>query len=303
MAIIGKAALDGIQTNFKAIALDTFNTAKKDDLSGLVLDIPITGGKLDLSWVASLGKMREWLGDRQIRDLVAKNFTITPKHYEHTIGVDRDDIEDDNIGQYGPQIRLISAGAVKFMDDAVCGVLDNNSTCYDGQPLVDDSHPAFGPYAAFDNKNGTGALSADATGYGYVLAGLGMMAGFKDSDGRSLGLSAKALVVPGALEYVAKALVQSPFMVGTYANYNALAGLKVIVLRGCTDSTNWYLVDTDALVAPIIRGIRKQPEFVAIDNPSDSEVFKTKKFLYGVDARLDVVAGFPQAIVGAIVAG
>jgi phage major head subunit gpT-like protein len=299
MGIIGKAALANAQTAYRAIVMETFENSPRADLSGIVLDVPMATGTVDLSWVAALGKMREWLGERQVRDVVAKNFTLTPKHYEHTIGMKQDDIDDDTLNQYGPQIRLIAAGALRELDAAASGVLDSNSACYDGQPLIDDSHPAFGPYAAFDNKNGTGALSADATGYGYVLTGMGMMAGFADAEGRSLGLSAKALVVPNALRYVAQALVESPFKVGTTSDYNALSGLKVVVLPGLTDATNWYLVDTDALVPPVIRGIRKMPEY----KEDDTSLFKTGEVFFGVDGRWGVMPGFPQAIVGSIVAG
>jgi len=299
--VINKAALDGIQTNFRTIAMQTFDSAARMDLSGIVLDMPITGGKLDLSWVATLGKMREWIGPRQIRDVVAKNFQIIPKHYEHTVGVDRDDIEDDQLGQYAPQIKLISAAAVRFMDDCVAGLLDTAFTtaCYDGQPLCDDSHPAFGPYAAFDNKV-TSTLSGDATGYANVVAARAQMRTFADAEGRNLGLNPTMLVVPSALQDNAEIVVNSPFKPGTTSDVNVLKGLKIVVLPSLSDATNWFLVDGNAQIAPLIRGTRKQPEFVGVDNPSDSEVFKTKKFMYGVDCRLDVVPGFPQAIVGSV---
>lgn len=300
--IINKAALDGIQTSFKAIAMQSFEAAPTMDLTGIVDDMPMTTGKLSLSWVATLGRMREWLGSRKVRDVIAKNFEIIAKHYEHTVGVDRDDIEDDQIGQYAPQISKISAGAVRFFDEKVAEALDLAFTtlvCYDGQPLCDDSHPAFGTFAAFDNKITT-ALTADATGYAAVLTALGMIAGFKDGEGRNLGLSGDTLVVPSALQYVANTLTKSQFKVGTTADYNELSGLKVVVLPFLTDATNWFVVDSKSLVAPLIRGRRKEPEFTQMDDPTNPHVFMNKEFLYGVDARLDVCAGFPQSIVGSI---
>lgn len=299
--IISKASLEGIQTNFKVIAMQSFENAPRQDLTGVVDDFPMTTGKLSLAWVAVLGKMREWLGDRQVRDIVAKNYDVTPRHFEHTIGVSRDDIEDDNLGQYAPQIRKISVGAVRFLDDMVGELFDANSACYDGQPLVDDSHPAFGPYAAFDNKAGTTGLTADATGYAAILAALNMMLTFKDAEGRSLGLSADTLVVPSSYQLIADTLVKSPFKIGTTSDYNALSGLKTVVLQASA-THNWGVVDSKSLVAPLVRAIRKQPEFVAAENPTDTWVFKTNQFLYGVDARLETVPGFPQAIVAALVA-
>lgn len=298
MAVIGKTNLAAAQTAYRAIVMQTFNDAPRADLSGIVLDVPMTTKIVDLSWVAALGKMREWLGERQVRDIVAKNFTITAKHYEHTIGMNQDDIDDDTLNQYAPQIRLIAAGALKELDAAASGVLDANSTCYDGQPLIDDSHPAFGPYAAFDNKEGTTALTADATGYGHVLTAMGMMAGFADTEGRNLDLSAKALVVPNALRYIADQLIKAPFKPSTTSDPNQLQSLKLVVLPGLTDATNWYVVDTDAAVPPVVRGIRKMPEY----KEDDTSLFKTNEMFFGVDGRWNVAAGFPQAIVGSIVA-
>jgi phage major head subunit gpT-like protein len=299
MAVIGRASLAAAQTAYRAIVMQTFDNTPRDDLSGIVLDVPMTTKTVDLSWVAALGKMREWLGERQVRDVVAKDFTMTAKHYEHTIGMNQDDIDDDTLAQYAPQIRLIAAGALKELDAAASYVLDANSTCYDGQPLIDNSHPAFGPYAAFDNLNGTTALTADATGYGLVLTGMGMMAAFADAEGRNLGLSAKALVVPNALRYIADQLIKAPFKPGTSSDPNQLQGLKLSVLPGLTDATNWYLVDTDAQVPPVIRGIRKMPEY----KEDQTSLFKTNEVFFGVDGRWAISPGFPQAIVGAIVAG
>lgn len=300
--VINKAALQGIETSFRAIAMQAFDSAPRLNVAAICDDMPVTGARLDLSWIAVLGKMREWIGDRQIRDLVAKNFAIIPRHFEHTVGVSRDEIDDDTYGQKGPQIAKISAGAVRFLDQMVVDALDANPTCYDGQPLVDNSHPAFGPYPAFDNLYGTTALSADAAGYAIVLGMVDMMRGYKDAEGRSLGLDPDTLVVPLQLRSVAEVLTKSQYKVGTTADYNALSGLNLLVLP-LADATNFYVVDSKAEVKPIIRGKRKEPEFNSAVDPTDSRVFMSNEFLYGVDARLDVVAGFPQAIVGSIVAG
>ena len=44
--------------------------------------------------------MREWIGDREIQNLSASDYTIKNKDYELTVGVDRNDIEDDTLGIY-----------------------------------------------------------------------------------------------------------------------------------------------------------------------------------------------------------
>lgn len=303
--VINKASLEGIETTFRAIAMQSFENAPRIDVSAITDDMVVTGARLELDWIAVLGKMREWIGNRQIRDLVAHNFAITPRHYEHTVGVSRDEIDDDTYGGKANAIRKISARAVRFLDLMVVDALDlaaTTLTCYDGQPLVDNAHPAFGPYAAFDNLYGTTALSADSAGYLILLGMIGAMRGFTDAEGYNLGLDPDTLVVPLQLKAIAEVLVKSQFKVGTTADYNGLSGLTILALP-LSDATNYYIVDSKAELKPIIRGIRKMPEFNAAVDPTDSRVFLSNEFLYGVDARADVVAGFPQAIVGSIVAG
>lgn len=56
----------------------------------------------------------------------------------------------------------------------------------------------------------------------------------------------------------------------------------------------WYLLSTTEVVLPIIYQEREKPEFVALDNPQNPEVFKNKKFVYGVDGRCNVGFGFWQ---------
>lgn len=46
--------------------------------------------------------MREWIGEREVQALAAYDYLIKNKKFEMTIGVPRDDIEDDKYGVYTP---------------------------------------------------------------------------------------------------------------------------------------------------------------------------------------------------------
>jgi len=52
----------------------------------------------------------------------------------------------------------------------------------------------------------------------------------------------------------------------------------------------WFLLDTSKPIKPLIFQKRQGYEFVAMDDPSDQNVFMRKQFIYGVDARVN--AGF-----------
>ncbi|MGB3407087.1 MAG: Mu-like prophage major head subunit gpT family protein [Jannaschia sp.] len=60
----------------------------------------------------------------------------------------------------------------------------------------------------------------------------------------------------------------------------------------------WFLMATNGPVKPIIRQIRKEPEFVAMDKPDDPNVFMNRQFIYGTDARGAAGYGFWQTCVG-----
>ena len=58
--------------------------------------------------------------------------------------------------------------------------------------------------------------------------------------------------------------------------------------------TAWYLLDVSKMVKPIIYQVRKDYKFVAMDQETDEQVFTSKKFRYGVDARSNVGFGLWQ---------
>lgn len=73
---------------------------------------------------------------------------------------------------------------------------------------------------------------------------------------------------------------------GTQSNYQSGA------------STPWYVLCTDRPLKPLIYQERTKFEFVALDKPTDPNVFMKDELLYGVDGRANVGYGFWQMAVG-----
>jgi len=67
---------------------------------------------------------------------------------------------------------------------------------------------------------------------------------------------------------------------------------------GGGSGTAWYLLSTRRALRPIIFQEREKAQFVARDNPTDSNVFKNKSFEYGSDGRWNVGYGFWQMAFG-----
>ncbi|HRL98097.1 MAG TPA: Mu-like prophage major head subunit gpT family protein [Acidovorax sp.] len=57
---------------------------------------------------------------------------------------------------------------------------------------------------------------------------------------------------------------------------------------------SWYLLDTRRALKPLIYQSRKEPNFVALVNETDENVFNRAQYVYGVDARRNAGFGFWQ---------
>lgn len=69
----------------------------------------------------------------------------------------------------------------------------------------------------------------------------------------------------------------------SYANFAAGAG------------SPWFLMDLSrSYMKPLIMQNRQEVRFTALDKDTDPEVFLSRKFMYGVDARYNVGFGFHQ---------
>ena len=85
--------------------------------------IPSTTGQNEYSWLGKFPRMREWLGDRVVNQMAAFKYAISNRDWESTIEVDRNDIEDDNIGIYAPLFEEMGMSAETHPDELVFGLL------------------------------------------------------------------------------------------------------------------------------------------------------------------------------------
>ncbi|VWX62580.1 Mu-like prophage major head subunit gpT family protein [Sphingorhabdus sp. 109] len=186
--------------------------------------VPSSTAQNEYGWLGKFPGMREWIGDRVINQLKAYDYAIKNKDWEDTIEVDRNDIEDDNIGIYGPLFTEMGRATEAHPDELVFALLKAGFTtkCYDGQFFFDTDHPVL------------------------------------DEDGVAQSVSN----------------------------------------TGGGSGAPWFLIDDSRALKPVIFQERKKAQFVAMDNLTDENVFRRKKFQYGVDARYNVGFGFWQYAYG-----
>src|ERR1700753_193527 len=97
--IINRQSLDALRVGFKTSFQGQLQ--QTTTLYGRVATtVPSTARSEDYGWVGKIPNIRAWVGPRVVQNLSEFSYAIRNKTFELTIGVDRDDIEDDNLGMY-----------------------------------------------------------------------------------------------------------------------------------------------------------------------------------------------------------
>lgn len=121
--------------------------------------VPSSNGREEYGWLGKIPNVREWFGDRVVQNISTHDYTIKNRDFELTIGVDRNDINDDNIGIYGPLFREMGLSTGGHKCRLVFDLLKAGfaTKCYDGQFFFDTDHPvidAAGEIQSVSNSGG-----------------------------------------------------------------------------------------------------------------------------------------------------
>lgn len=142
--IINSANLNAIRVGFSTAFRRGLGQAEPQ-YGRIATTVPSTTKENKYGWLGKLPNMREWVGPRAVQGIAEHDYAIKNRPFELTIGVDRDDIEDDNLGVYEPLFVEMGESVSAHPDMLVWGALKNGFTelCYDGQPFFDADHPVL----------------------------------------------------------------------------------------------------------------------------------------------------------------
>lgn len=273
-------------------------TATPSNWEKIAMKVPSSTGSNLYGWLSAFPRMRRWIGEKQVKNLKAYSYTVENEDWEATVEVDRNHMEDDQLGIYAPQAQMAGFSAAQLPDEIVYELVNGAfaQQCYDGKPFFSADHPVGGAKAS--NK-GTATLSAESqaaarAGYGAARTAMRKL---KDEDDRPLGVRPNLLLVGPSLEDTAKALLTSERLEDGKPNlYKGTA--ELVVDERIDSDTAWYLLDTSKPVKPFIYQERKKPEFVQQTTPEADDVFSRKKFKFGAEARAAGGYGFWQLAYG-----
>lgn len=253
----------------------------------------------DYAWLGDMPSLKEWLDEKTLKALLAHDYSIKNKDYETTIGVRRNDIEDDNFAGYGIKARDAASVAAVWPDQLVADLKNKAfvTPCYDKQYFYDTDHPVNG--GVVSNKI-TAPLSWANLAAAEASFGLAeqMITDFTDEYGRPLGLQPTVLEVPNALKTTAKMLLTSDKLADETPNPFKDAGVELVVNPYLRSKKQWFLHVTNRPLKPYIFQQRKAPTFVEQTSMENDDVFMRALYKFGVEARGNVGFGLWRLSVG-----
>ena len=276
-------------------------------------------------WLEKFPAMREWAkgSNRVLRSIAEHAYNLPNKKFESTIGIDREDIEDDYLGIYSPVFRSMGQESVDHVDRHVLNtlIIGARTICYDGQPFFSESHPrsanADGTGASFTESN---LFKGDATAPKLVVGdGVGeVTVEGKVSEQAVYRIRITKTGAAGAavarISYNGDeddADVTTPVAGYTIPDGKPNAGVKIKFSGGAQafkkndewefgTQPAWFLLETRLPVKPLIYQERSAAEIETIMDRQQHTVFMQDQYPYGVRARRAYGVGFWQMAVASM---
>lgn len=255
------------------------------------------------AWLGAIPSMKEMLGDLVLDGVANVDWTIRNRKWAEAVEVPRETIERDSYGVYNPLMSSLGRVAAQHPDTLLAELFANGFTTgkdYTGAAFfaANKKHEPGNAKSATFSNTGTGVLNE-----GNLKTAIENLKTRKNNAGRSMKLGRKLLlVVPPALEFTAKALLQAEKNAAGATNIlQNVAQLKV--LPDLTSATAWFLLETGLEIKPFIFQVEVEPQLSSLVDPNNPHTFMTDKFVYKAYGRYNMAYGIPQLCYGSTGAG
>lgn len=244
-------------------------------------------------FLGSMPGIREWLGDRQFKELRAANFTIANKHWESSLLIKKTDIADDRMGMYGPLMEDLAVEAAHHPDELFFQALVNgeSTACFDGQYFFDTDHSWGDSGSQSNDLTATAATSTIPTAAEFRTAfhaARAAMLKFTNDQGKllnrpvSMGLGNLLVVVNPDFEVIANEALRSTILSN---NSNIVIDAPTIVSSAyLTDTSKMYLFNLDGALRPFVFQAREP----LTRQMKDMDDIESKDVKFMTEARYNV---------------
>lgn len=223
--------------------------------------VPSNGYDEAYGMLGDMPGMREWLGDRQFKELRAANFSLVNKHWESSILIKKTDMADDRMGLYGPVVQDLATEAAYHPDELMYSILvaGGSGLGFDGTAFYGGSH-AWGDSGTQDNDiDATAASGTTPTAAefrtAFHAARIEMMK-FKNDQGKFLNrrtspsMSNLMCLVPLELEEAARVGLTAELL-GNNSNV-VLDAPRIVPCQFLTDAAKFYLFNMEGALKPFV---------------------------------------------------
>ncbi|MDD4817113.1 MAG: Mu-like prophage major head subunit gpT family protein [Victivallaceae bacterium] len=236
--------------------------------------------------------MREWIGNRKITALNAGEIRITNKSFSNGVSVNRDMIDDDQLGFAAALFESLAISGNNLWPELAIEALTGAGKWADGK----DFFSAARKIGKSTIKNvSSEAFSAAA----YASAYADMMA-YADAGGNPLKLVPDLLVVGpsnrGAAKRVVEAEIVAENSVAVSNVERGSAKLQINNMLVGDHAGEWYLMCTTRGIKPVAVSKRKSGALTRVDREGDEPVFMRNENFYGVHSRGASVATLPWLV-------
>lgn len=279
MPAANSSTISSIFTNFD-VRFNAMYKAQTPMYTKFAMTIPSNGKITVHSFMDSIPGVREWVGPRHLHDVEGVGYSLPNQKWEQTIALKREDVEDDQIGLYGPKVDLMAYNAAIHPDILFVDLLKNNGLCYDGQNFFDTDHAWRGNTGISNTTN----AALDETSLNAAIQKLIENVATTGANNESpLIMAPEFQLVHGpALRAKVLELVEAEFNQYGASNVNYKIAEPVLIpnLTG-TYANYWFVLIKNAPVMPFIFQPRTSDEFTQMTDPKSENAFMRDEFLYG----------------------
>ena len=220
------------------------------------------GASENYAFPGMVGGMREWLSERDFKNITAARFSITNRKWESSIAFEKDDIEDDRLVFLDLSARDLAVEAESHPDELLFELVINgeSTACWDGQYFFDTDHSWQDSGTQDNDLTYTAATSTtptEAEFRGAFHQALNAMLRFKGPNGKYFNrptlkrVDDLLLVVPPELNEVANQAIKKTLVAGGETNI-VLSDATIIPCPHLTDAAKFYMFRTNQAWKPFI---------------------------------------------------
>lgn len=250
------------------------------------------------AWLLLTSTMRKWVGPRVVNAMDKQSAVLVNEDFEHTIGVKRNDIEDDKLGIYSPMFTQMGVDAGRLWHRLAATALLTNDKWIDGADF-------FTSTRKYEKSTINNKVDA-ALGFDSFVAAKTLMGGYCAANGEPMEVVPTHLVVGPSLESTGLEILKNDYRLvegnkGAAAVRNVQANTcELVVDRRITGAaaSSWFLMACGGAVKPVAVQKRKVGALVRWDTDQDACVKDRNQNEYGIHYRGAAAKTLPHLVIG-----